>query len=170
MISKEFIEKFDKTIKIEHKDIIIEFFITFSRFEYTLKSTGFLKKNTNKAEPNWEEFVKSIRPQFEQSEREERLIKAIDYLEKNPPKTQSILTGQLKWEERQFDENIPLINKLSILIRGVRNNLFHGGKYQTSYEKDVVRDYDLLKSSLIVLNYWLVLNDAVTERFLTINQ
>ena len=78
MITKRFIDKLNQSVTIEGQNLIIEFFITFSRFECALKTSNFANGN----------------------------------------------------------------NALS--IRDVRNNLFHGGKFNGNYQKDVSRNYILL--------------------------
>ena len=39
---------------------VLEFFKTFSRFEFTLKVSGYLRQgNNNNASPDWDKFVKN---------------------------------------------------------------------------------------------------------------
>jgi hypothetical protein len=59
------------------------------------------------------------------------------------------------------------INKLNLSIRDIRNNLFHGGKFNGNYQEDVSRNYILLKNSIIILDEWLSLNETVKQNFLT---
>ncbi|CAM3142941.1 hypothetical protein DRF59_12675 [Chryseobacterium flavum] len=90
---------------------------------------------------------------------------AVNYLKNNPPKIQIFSDGNLEWKPRVRDINQPLINKLSLSIRDVRNNLFHGGKFNGNYKEDESRNYILLKSVIVVLQEWLSLNDTVKENF-----
>jgi hypothetical protein len=46
---------------------------------------------------------------------------------------------------------------LSVLIRGVRNNLFHGGKIR--YDRP--RDTELIENCLIILEAWAHLHPGV---------
>lgn len=164
MSSKEFIENLNRSITIEGQIVMNEFFITFSRFEYALKSSNFVNTDNGKVMANWDTFTQSISNSFN-TEKNQILKKSIEYLLDNPAKLQIIHNGQLGWENRVFQANTPLINKLSITIRDIRNNLFHGGKFNGNYEEDVSRNFLLLKYSITVLNEWLDLNINVKENF-----
>ena len=163
--STKFIEHLNLTIDFDGLCLINEFFITFSRFECALKASGFANGNVDKVEPNWDTFTSSIKQSFDNNQRTEPINIAIEYLSNNPPKIQNYENDQLGWRKRDFQNNVPLINKLSLSIRDVRNNLFHGGKFNGNYEKDVSRNYKLLKYSIEILNHWLNLNKNVRENF-----
>ena len=164
MSSKQFIENLNKSITIEGQNIMNEFFITFSRFEFALKSSNYVNTDNGKVMANWGTFTQSISNSFN-IEKTQILKKSIEYLLEHPAKLQIIHNGQLGWENRVFQANEPLINKLSLTIRDIRNNLFHGGKFNGNYEQDVSRNFLLLKYSIIVLNEWLNLNVNVKENF-----
>ena len=83
----------------------------------------------------------------------------------NPPKIQSISGSEIVWIDRQFQNNTPEICKLDQHIRDVRNNLFHGGKFNGVFEREISRNFKLLHSALIVLNEWLELDDDVKKLF-----
>ncbi len=165
MSSKQFIENLNKSITIEGQNIMNEFFITFSRFEFALKSANYVNTDNGKVMANWDTFTQSISNSFN-VEKTQILKKSIEYLLENPAKIQIIDNGQLGWKNRVFEVNAPLINKLSLTIRDIRNNLFHGGKFNGSYEQDVSRNFLLLKYSIIVLNEWLNLDINLKDNFL----
>lgn len=165
MITRRFLDKLNETITIKGQRLIIEFFIIFSRFECALKASGFHNENNGRVTANWDTFVASIREEFD-SERTDTLKSAVDYLTQHPPKVQAINGNSLVWNERNFNQNEPIVNRLCLSIRDIRNNLFHGGKFQGNYQEDVSRNYKLLKSSIVVLNEWLRLNDIVKDNFL----
>ena len=80
-------------MKIEaDKDLLIEFFLTFSCFEFALKSSGMYKPpgrddnpNTGyRAEPDWDNFARSLQSSF-QVNSSPQLAEACDYLLLNPP-------------------------------------------------------------------------------------
>ena len=101
-----------------------DFVFWFSRFEYALKKHGYLKSTDTgkKAEPNWDMFVKRNRNKFTPSAAALGLIKA-------KPKQQVVASNaQLGWQELQFAETEFDLQKVTLLLRLVRNNLFHGGK------------------------------------------
>lgn len=165
MTTKTFINKLSKTITIEGQTLMLDFFITFSRFECALKASNFSSGGAGKVSANWDTFIGSIRPTFNKNKNAE-LSQAVDYLIQNPPRIQMIENGQLGWRDRVFSLNDPEINKLSLSIRDIRNNLFHGGKFNGDYQADISRNYILLKNAIIILNDWLSLNDQVRHNFL----
>lgn len=166
MTSKTFIKRLNSSITVEGQNLINEFFVTFSRFECALKAAGFANGDNNKVSPNWDTFTASIRESFDNEQRPEILNTAIGYLSNHPPRVQNYENDQLGWRERPFQPNEPLINKLSLSIRDVRNNLFHGGKFNGNYQEDVSRNFILLKHSIEILNHWLKLSPIVRQKFL----
>ena len=60
------------------KELLLEFFLTFSRFEYALKATGYYKRRPvkppdwPKAEPDWDRFAASLRKIFNSNANEPR--------------------------------------------------------------------------------------------------
>ena len=42
------------------RDLLLQFFVLFSRFEYSLKRSGFLKTG-DEAKPDWDDYAKSLR-------------------------------------------------------------------------------------------------------------
>ena len=165
MTTKSFIEKLNKTITIEGQTLMLDFFITFSRFECALKTSNFATGDAERVSANWDTFIASIRPTFNKDKSAE-LKQAVDYLIQHPPRIQMFEHGQLGWRERIFQNNDHEINKLSLSIRDIRNNLFHGGKFNGNYQEDISRNYILLKNSIIILNDWLSLSEPVRVNFL----
>lgn len=165
MTTKIFIDKFNETLTIEGKNLILDFFITFSRFECALKISSFSSGDSNKVSANWDVFIASISPNFNK-DKNPQLSQAVDYLIQNAPRIQMIVNGQLGWRDRIFTPNNQEINKLSLSIRDIRNNLFHGGKFNGNYQADISRNYILLKNAIIILNDWLNLSNQVRDNFL----
>lgn len=165
MTTKKFIEKLNQSITIEGQALMLDFFITFSRFECALKTSNFFSGDESKVSANWDTFTASVRPTFDKN-KNEQLNQAVEYLTLNPPKIQIIENGQLGWRNRIFTPNDPEINKLSLSIRDIRNNLFHGGKFNGIYQAEISRNYLLLNYAIIILNDWLDLSDQVRQNFL----
>lgn len=164
MTTKNFIRSLNQAFGNEGEILIRDFFVTFSRFECALKASNFAIGDENKVSANWDAFIASIRQTFNK-EKSENLKEAVDYLLQNPPKVQMFDNAQLGWRSRVFQANEPEINKLSLSIRDIRNNLFHGGKFNGTYEPELSRNYVLLQNSMIILNDWLSLNDRVKNAF-----
>lgn len=166
MCTEQFIEYFRNSITEEGKTLINTFFIVFSRFECALKESSFINLRGDKVYANWDRFAISINEVFNR-DRTPELNTAVDYLIQNPPRVQSIHNNELIWIDRVFQGNESLVQKLSISIRDVRNNLFHGGKFRGNFEPEVSRNYILLKSSILILSEWLRLSENVRNSFIS---
>jgi len=147
------------------RERVLNFFAYFSRFEYSLKRSGFLKPG-NKAEPDWDEFANSIRGHFAKIQ-DATFLDAVTFLRAEPPKTQVVRGNDLDWAEAirgkgEHDERYTLR-----LISIVRNNLFHGGKYPypNGSMPDAGRNRRLLEAALTVLSQCLELSSAVRSAF-----
>jgi hypothetical protein len=145
-----------------NRDLLLEFFLTFARFEFALKTTGFFRaypenpKKPPAAEPDWERFATSLRPSFA-SARSPELQEACNYLLDAPPNRQVLSQGTLAWETPVRGQEAD-IEFLLRLVRCVRNNLFHGGKHNIEVHEGTQRTEKLLTSSLAVLAECLALS------------
>ena len=166
--------RFLQSLDIEKRELVTNFFIVFSRFEYALKKTKYIKSDRNgNAEPNWNRFIKDNKTHFESLEKSEELQRAIDYLKNHPPKKQVYKKQSDKDENKKLllapiPTNKSEIHYLLEIIKGVRNNLFHGAKYPFSSLEEPARNTKLLKNSLIVLEFWLKLDNEVNSCFFKI--
>ena len=103
-----------------------EFFREFARFEYALKATGF-HKGEGLAKADWREFALSVEEHFKTPKSDELSV-AVEFLEEEPPMKQVIKSGKLEWESSKPSTD-SRVDRLLIYVRRVRNNLFHGGKF-----------------------------------------
>jgi len=166
MISTEFIGKYKETISDEGQQLVLEFFVTFSRVECALKSSiKFAQISRKKVEPNWDKFISSISERFDKTANE-KLKSAVDFLLQEPPKVQTIREDNLVWIDREFSQGVPELHKISFHIRDIRNNLFHGGKFNGNYQPDISRNYRLIKSALIIINQLIILDNDIRENFI----
>jgi hypothetical protein len=124
-----------------------ELFRTFSRFEYSLKAAGF-HRGDGDAEPDWRTFALSIEAGLQNPNGEE-LREAIDYILHNPPKKQVIRNGVLEWSDAPPTTN-SRADLILLYVRRVRNNLFHGGKFNGRWFEPE-RSKVLLRCSLVIL-------------------
>jgi hypothetical protein len=132
------------------RDLVFKFFTIFSLYEHALKKAGFLKADRwDNAQPDWEAFARKIETSFNPDETQE-LQAAVRYMLGRPVKRQVSKVGQLEFLPRERPERESDIVWLSILVRGVRNNLFHGAKFR--YDRP--RDTKLIESCLIILEAW----------------
>ena len=163
MTTKEFLEYYNNTFDSIGKDIILEFFIAFSRFEFALKASNFVKGG-ERVSANWDTFVNLIANDFNPNSSIE-LKTATHYIITNPPQVQSLHENNIVWSKRNIEANTPIINKLRLHITDIRNNLFHGGKFNDTFSPENSRNYVLLKSAIIILNNWLELSPEINSNF-----
>lgn len=144
-----------------------EFFVLFSRFEYALKRSGFLRPNVPEAQADWGRFARENQTPFSESNSVSVAKKeAVAYYEKEPPRKQLQQNGRLHWSDplRPGDGETSL-EFLCRAIGTVRNNLFHGGKFPQFPVQDVSRDEALLKHAKELLFELLELNAEVRRQF-----
>jgi hypothetical protein len=142
--------------------LAFEFFKTFARFEYALKATGFHAGNGRKAETNWDAFAKSLNWLFEK-QHEGELGEAVRYILEQPPKVQMVnAAGELEWAD--VPETGPIARQLLLYVRRVRNNLFHGGKFNGHWFAPE-RSEPLMRHSLTVLQACLEASRDVKEAY-----
>ncbi len=94
-----------------------------------------------------------------------KFTQAIAFLKKAPPKKQIALpSGHLDWADSNqggdTDEQFVLR-----LIRVVRNNLFHGGKFPMRPVSDEARHRELLEAGIVVMAQCLALSKNVSDVF-----
>tara|TARA_B100001540_G_C15770373_1_gene626023 strand:- start:494 stop:946 length:453 start_codon:yes stop_codon:yes gene_type:complete len=142
-------------------ELAAEFFKTFSRMEYALKAASFHKGN-GKAEANWTAFAEAINTCFDDID-DPHLIAALDYIENNPPKKQVVRDGTLEWSD-VVPQSASKVDLMLLYIRRVRNNLFHGGKFNGRWFEPE-RSRELIKHSLVILNACLNANSDVRAAY-----
>ena len=131
-------------------DLAKEVFIEFARFEYCLKVTGYLVTRDGDAKPNWDEFsnCSEMKELFDEIKSEDaKTCGAMRYILDNPPKQQIAKDGNLDWLKKQ---SASCSQEYFGAVRRVRNNLFHGGKFNGHF-LDPERSAKLLEGVLCVL-------------------
>jgi hypothetical protein len=145
------------------RDLVLHFFTVFSRFEFALKRIAkYLAGNEKEAKANWDEYAKAIRGRFSDMSGGE-FSAAVTYLTANPPKKQTVAAGVIRWRDSvkgPGESNEAFILRL---VRTVRNNLFHGGKYPEGPIDDVARNRLLLQASIRVLLQCLDISPEVKQ-------
>mgnify|MGYP001434037192 CR=1 FL=1 len=150
------------------REIVFKFFITFSLFEYALKKAGFRRTPRKEdVEVDWTKFSQTINDTFVRmlsSQPDSELNKAVQFILDNPPGKQVYKQQDLQFERRKRPDNISDTEWLSILIRGIRNNLFHGAKFRY----DSHRDSPLMEAALIILEAWACCNEEVRQNLIDV--
>lgn len=145
--------------------LAIEFLAVFSRLEYALKTRGYVRGDDKEAETWWDKFANDLDHKFNENQNED-LQKAIKYLlEESPKKLILESGGQLKFVTSPPDKKQTTLNQVLLMVRRVRNNLFHGGKYFQDGREEQNRNPQLVQYSLIVLRACIQLHEAVRESY-----
>ena len=150
----------------EDRQVAWQFFVFFSRMEYALKRSGrYLKAGARDgAEANWKKFGSDHNSAFK-AEASQDLNVAVGYFREHPPLKQVVNGGQLDWAQPPaYNEREPLLTWLVDRICCVRNNLFHGGKFQRITISGS-RDRDLIQNAIVILRAALSLDSDVQEQF-----
>jgi hypothetical protein len=122
--------------------LVFEFVATFAKTEYALKRAGYVLANANSAEVARDRFAATHEAAFARP-RNVDVDDAISSLLREPPRKQVAPEGNLSWKTAERKSE-PLLKWVTILVRRVRNNLFHGGKFATGPEPDSARDAKLM--------------------------
>ncbi|MDH1530444.1 hypothetical protein [Pseudomonas mosselii] len=126
------------------RELICEFFAVFSRFEFALKESDFVRESKELIEPAWRRYGEYVAKVLT-VERGSSVDEAIKYLCTEPPLIQ---VGAQRWAHRPLHGNSEVEQALDA-AKQVRNNLFHGGKHTPHSPPG--RDNKLVESSLVVL-------------------
>ena len=138
-----------------------DLFRTFARIEYALKATGF-HMGDGDAEANWRDFALSVAALFDDPQ-DEAFKEAIAYILAHPPNKQIVEDGVLRWDPAVPQTDLQS-DRVLIYVRRVRNNLFHGGKFNGRWFEPQ-RSAELLLHSLTILNACLTASEPVNEAY-----
>ncbi|OXI90787.1 hypothetical protein CFB40_10680 [Burkholderia sp. AU31652] len=145
-------------------DLVTGFMGVFSRYEYALKNSGFAIGGENRVDPDWDAFARSIADEFDNLD-EPGFREAATYLVTSPPRKQVLVGQRLHWKESPPDGALRASAQALLMVRRVRNNLCHGGKFWIPDDERRDRNEKLVKASLAVLLACLPLNAGVYGTF-----
>lgn len=132
------------------RDLACEFLGTFARFEYALKARGFARGDDAKVEADWDTFARRIDALFNMRQ-DQTVAEAVEYLLLKPPKKQVLVGERIQFVDVPPDGNLPRAERVLLMVRRVRNNLFHGGKFLQVEDANSDRDGLLVEYALVVL-------------------
>jgi len=138
-------------------EIVWQFFVTFSRFEYALKRAGFVKgDNHGNALPDWGKFARERLDARIADTTDTEFTKARSYLLQEPPQRQIFVESNksMQWRANSKRGSEGEGEYLLRLVRDTRNNLFHGGKYPAPdgpVNDQTLRNSQLLQACLTIL-------------------
>ncbi|QLE36307.1 hypothetical protein [Vibrio parahaemolyticus] len=134
----------------EQLDILaFEFFKLFAKYESYLKEKGYFEVNRRgQINVQWDRFANQVVGRDFLEELGENSRSAL-YILKKPPKQQGVNEkGKIIWKDVPNNERSVQI--LFGHICRVRNNLYHGAKFNGTWF-DPRRSFELLENSLVVL-------------------
>ena len=129
------------------RPLVYDFFFWFSRFEYALKESRFLKYPNvgDRAEAGWDHFIFHWEDGCRLSRAGKALIAA-------KPKRQFVTAADLDFRDIGFSPGASDLEQVVRFAQAVRNNLFHGGKHGSAYWNDSERMRALLATTVAVLD------------------
>lgn len=142
------------------------FYVTYGRYESAAKSLGWVtnlevgsrlqvcpKRVAEASEPHFSELVK----------RDPRLLRAISYFYKNPPRAQKMgHDGSPVWDD--VPRTTKSLHRILENLAQARNNLVHGGKGWEP-EECKKRDQEVIGHGLIILCSVICCTPELAERF-----
>lgn len=142
-------------------ELALKFFAVFSRFEYALKVIPrFRRPGDGEAKADWLAFAAEVAPHFVPN-KDPATSAAFTSLADANLRYFAVVDGEAKWRAFPVPEGISDAEKAIRLIRQVRNNLFHGGKYAPDPDSNPDRERRWVESSLAILGKLLTLSNEV---------
>jgi hypothetical protein len=136
----------------ELDNLAFRFFKLFAQYESSLKSEKYFQtNNSGKILVDWDRFANErIGSDFIEELGEK--AGAATYILDHPPKKQVVGDqGLIEWQE--VPNNDRSVQMLFGHISRIRNNLYHGAKFNgTWFDPD--RSYQLLKNGLVILEFF----------------
>lgn len=127
-VNRELVDQMMRALRVP-ADLVLAFFVSFSRFEYALRAAGFREDPPKAAQVSWDKFENWL-DTLEPAE-VEPVLRSGKYLLDHPPKRLVVRVGVPDWEVPGRDRQ----TNIRFLVEGLRrarNNLFHGGKWLTA--------------------------------------
>jgi hypothetical protein len=144
-------------------DLVLRFIGVFSRLEYCLKVTRFRQKGDGEAKADWNAFVGEAGARFNPEESPD-LADAYKYLTSNPPRSLEIRNGSVLWVD-YVARGTSRADEAVWIVKQIRNNLFHGGKFAYDPSSSPQRENELLKSSTILLAHLISVVPEVEQAY-----
>jgi len=142
------------------RHLAMDFMDAFMRAENALKQGGFATMANGAACAHWDKFASSIKAGFDAIDNQS-FRDSVIYLVQNPPRKQVIKESGLEWEDSPVPTGSAAHQSL-LMVRRVRNNLFHGGKTFVLGGGDTFeRNTNLVTASGKVLDHAIRLNHIV---------
>lgn len=142
-------------------DLACKFFREFARYEYCLKATG-LREGTQSVKASWSKYAAEVTHVIDAPQSQD-LVAAISYFSDHPPKKKIVKDGVLDWDETLSDHKSKAELILLFICR-VRNNLFHGGKFNGRWF-ELQRSDEFMRHALVILRSCAQSHGKVSEAY-----
>ena len=107
--------------------LAFSFFKLFAQYEYALKVMAYAHAGRQQqAEIDWDRFANEVGAAIMNNDNP-AVVQARQHILDHPPKRQVWVDGAVAWETISSEDRSP--QSLFSHIRRVRNNLYHGGKF-----------------------------------------
>lgn len=165
-VARDYVNAFSE----EDRNRLFRFLALFARWECSLKRTGFLKsadkRRESQAEADWNAYADSVTSSVSALASAE-WVRAREYLVNRAPKRQVMDNGSVIWRDNPRRSEESDVRYLFRTVKGVRNNLFHGGKYPepSGPVEELARDRLLIDSATTILEICLDLDERVGRLF-----
>lgn len=146
------------------RELAYEFLGTFARCEYALKGSGFAKGGATSVEANWDTFATAIDWHLRRVA-DDSFKEAMRFLLSEPPRKQVLRNGRVEWKDSPPDPNLPKAQQVLLMVRRIRNNLFHGAKVWSPEYDNRQRDIKLVEAGLVILKRCSSLNQEVQTAY-----
>lgn len=141
--------------------LAFDFFKLFARYEFALKDIGYITPGrNNEPNPAWDYFANEIGKALFATD-QESVLDSIEYILTSPPKRQVVIEGIAQWQVVSNDDRSP--QALFAHIRRIRNNLFHGAKFNGTWF-DPQRSEKLIAYAHTILMHCVELNEEIRIR------
>lgn len=127
-------------------------------------ATEFADGGPARVDPAWDRFANYVHERFTQLENE-YLASSVKFLLEQPPRKQVLQNGRLEFIKQEIEHGQRSTQQLLKMVRTVRNNLFHGGKYSPDGEVEQGRNEQLVTASLDVLKQCRLLHEEVSSSY-----
>lgn len=143
--------------------LALDFLAMFSRFEYALKVTKFRQPQNGEAKADWKTFAEAVSQTFNPNS-SPRIDAAFRYLINHPPNYLRNREKTISWTAME-PTGTSEADTILWIIRQVRNNLFHGGKFAQDWNASPARDTRLICTSIILMEELISLDRQVEDAY-----
>jgi hypothetical protein len=160
--NQPFVSALLKQLRVEQETYVL-FSLLFARFEHSLKVCGYCRDGNSGIQIHWRRFASEF-----DAEGERQYLQSPSYqdaraflLRALPMQQYVHAERDIRWRETDLEEVTqegwsPAQNedaKLAELVKTLRNNLFHGGKFHNPHQLQN-RNQELLEAAIVVLENW----------------